>query len=207
MLQQWLGIDVMKIYMNTRQCMAQVIVMCLLTLINGCATQPGTSSARKNQDIAVSSDVQKTFDQALQLLQQEQYDDAITLLNTVIEREKRLTAPYINLAMAYRQKGDDKQAEENLLKALAIDNTQPVANNELGIIYRKQGRFADAKNVYTNALTEYPDYLPVIKNLGILCDLYLRDAQCALEQFETYREQVPDDKTIEIWIADLKTRM
>lgn len=193
--------------MNMRQCMPQVIVVCLLTLINGCATQSGTSSVKKNQDIAVSSDVQKAFDQALQLLQQEQYDDAITLLNTVVELEKRLTAPYINLAMAYRQKGDDKQAEENLLKALAIDNTQPIANNELGIIYRKQGRFADAKKVYVTALSEYPDYLPVIKNLGILCDIYMRDPQCALEQFEKYQQQVPDDKTIKVWIADLKARI
>ena len=65
----------------------------------------------------MSSDVQKTFDEALQLLQQEQYDDAIKLLNSVVDREKRLTAPYINLAMAYRQKGNDKQAEDYLLKA------------------------------------------------------------------------------------------
>ena len=193
--------------MNMRQCIAQVVVMCLLALINGCATQSGKSSVINNPNITVSSDVQETFDQALKLLQQEQYDTAITLLNTVIEREKRLTAPYINLAMAYRHKGDDKLAEENLLKALAIDNTQPVANNELGIIYRKQGRFADAKKVYVTALSEYPDYLPVIKNLGILCDIYMRDPQCALEQFEKYQQQVPDDKTIEVWIADLKARI
>ncbi len=129
------------------------------------------------------------------------------MLNSVVEREKRLTAPYINLAMAYRHKGDEKLAEENLLKALAIDNTQPVASNELGIIYRKQGRFKDAKKVYITALSEYPDYLPVIKNLGILCDIYMRDPQCALEQFEKYQQQVPDDKTIKVWIADLKTRI
>jgi Tfp pilus assembly protein PilF len=197
----------MKINMNMRQCIAQVIVMCLLTVISGCATQPGTSSAKKNQNIAVSSDIQKTFDQALELLQQEQYDTAITLLNSIVEREKRLTAPYINLAMAYRHKGDDKLAEENLLKALAIDSTQPVASNELGIIYRKQGRFADAKKVYVTALSEYPDNLPVIKNLGILCDIYMQDPQCALEQFEKYQQQVPDDKTIKVWIADLKARI
>jgi len=197
----------MKIYMNTRQYIAQVIVMCLFAVFSGCATQPGSTSAIKNQDISVSSDVQKTFDEALQLLQQEQYDDAIKLLNSVVDREKRLTAPYINLAMAYRQKGNDKQAEDNLLKALAIDNTQPIANNELGIIYRKQGRFADAKKVYVTALSEYPDYLPVIKNLGILCDIYMRDPQCALEQFEKYQQQVPDDKTIKVWIADLKARI
>ena len=197
----------MNVYMNMRQGIAFVIVMCFLFAAGGCATQSEKPAGNKRVYVEVDSEVQRTFDQAIQLLQEEQYDTAISLLNSVIEREQRLAAPYINLAMAYRHKGDEKLAEENLLKALAIDPTEPVANNELGILYRKQGRFVDAKKVYTTALTEYPDYLPVIKNLGILCDLYMRDAQCALEQFEKYQQQVPDDKTIEIWIADLKARI
>lgn len=197
----------MNVYIPMRIYMARVVFMCLIAAINGCVTQSGTTAGVKTQDVNVSSDVQNTFDQALKLLQEEQYDTAITLLNTVVEQEKRLTAPYINLAMAYRHKGNEKLAEENLLKALAIDHAQPVANNELGIIYRKQGRFTDAKKVYINALSEYPDYLPVIKNLGILCDIYMRDPQCALEQFEKYQQHVPEDKTIKVWIADLKARI
>ena len=184
------------------------IVSCALAAISACTGQSGkTTAIKKGEVVTVAGEVQRNFDQALQLLQAEQYDTAIEMLNKVIEQEKRLTAPYINLAKAYRHKGDDKVAEKYLLKALELDQSQPVAANELGIIYRKQGRFADAKNVYTNALSENPGYLPVIRNLGILCDLYLRDSQCALEQFEKYQEQVPDDKTIEIWIADLKARM
>lgn len=197
----------MNIYINLRAFLAHTFVLCFLYSMLGCATQPGTSSRIKAEDVEVSADVQRSFDQALLLLKEEQYDAAISVLQSVVEQEQRLTAPYINLAMAYRQKGDDKLAEENLLKALAIDSAQPVANNELGIIYRKQGRFSDAKNAYINVLAEYPDYLPVIKNLGILCDIYMRDPQCALEQFEKYQQQVPDDKTIKVWIADLKTRM
>jgi len=186
---------------------ARIFSICLILLVTGCVTQSGNSSRVKGEDVAVDNEIQTTFDQATLLLEQGEYDTAIALLESVIEREQRLTVPYINLAMAYRQKGDEKQAEENLLKALAIDQAQPVANNELGILYRKQGRFEDAKKVYSNALAEHPDYLPVIRNLGILCDIYMRDPQCALEQFEKYQQQVPDDKTIEIWIADLKTRI
>lgn len=198
----------MKIYAHIPRYLIQTIVFCVVAAIYGCAVQSTkTGGVRKGEIVTVDNETQQTFDQALQLLQAEQYDTAISLLTGVIEREKRLTAPYINLAMAYRHKGDDKKAEKYLLKALEIDQAQPVANNELGIIYRKQGRFTDAKDVYTKALAESPDYLPVIRNLGILCDLYLRDVPCALEQFEKYQAQVPDDKTIEIWIADLKTRM
>jgi len=198
----------MNRYTNICRFVIIAIVSCAVAAISACTGQSGkTNAIKKGEVVTVASDVQRSFDQALQLLQAEQYEAAIDVLNKVIEQEQRLTAPYINLAMAYRHKGDDKMAEQNLLKALEIDQAQPVANNELGIIYRKQGRFDDAKNVYTNALSENPDYLPVIRNLGILCDLYLRDVQCALEQFEKYQQQVPDDKTIEIWIADLKTRM
>jgi len=192
---------------NKRIVLAHLNILCFLFVLSGCATQSGVPSRVKAKDVEVSADVQREFDQALTLLHQEQYDAAISVLSSVVEREQRLAAPYINLAMAYRHKGEDKLAEENLLKALAIDNTQPVANNELGIIYRKQGRFDDAKKAYTTALSGHPDYLPVIKNLGILCDIYMRDPQCALEQFEKYQQQMPEDKTIEVWIADLKARM
>jgi Tfp pilus assembly protein PilF len=197
----------MNVYIPLRVYLVHAVFMCLLVTFSGCVTQSGVKRDAKVQVVDVSSDVQRTFDQALLLLQEEQYDTAITLLNSVIEQEKRLTAPYINLAMAYRHTGNEKLAEENLLKALAIDQTQPVANNELGILYRKQGRFTDAKQVYVNALSEYPDYLPVIKNLGILCDIYMQDPQCALEQFEKYQQYVPEDKNVQIWIADLKTRI
>jgi Flp pilus assembly protein TadD len=197
----------MKISATVRKVSTIAIVICALADITACTVQSGKSaSIRKGENVTVDSEVERSFDQALQLLQDQQYDAAVSLLIKVIEQEQRLTAPYINLAMAYRHKGDDKLAEKYLLKALEIDQAQPVANNELGIIYRKQGRFSDARDVYNNALAENPDYLPVIRNLGILCDLYLRDVQCALEQFEKYQQQVPDDKTIEIWIADLKTR-
>lgn len=185
----------------------QVIALCFLAAINGCAINTGQSSGTSYDDVSVDSDVQDKFDQALQSLQAEQYDTAIELLNSIVDHEKRLPAPYINLAMAYRHKGNDKLAEDNLLKALAIEPTHPVANNELGIIYRKQGRFADARKVYENALSEYPNYLPIIRNFGILCDLYMRDPKCALEQFEKYHEQAPNDKTVKVWIADIKTRL
>ena len=41
----------------------------------------------------------------------------------------------------------------------------------------------------------------------VLCDLYLHDFNCALEQFEDYLEQVPGDKEVAIWVADVKQRV
>ncbi len=182
----------------------------LVVLLNGCVSAPGKPSVEKPVDkksVIVDDDVRDDFEQALTYLKKEDYDQAIELLNRVIENEKRLPAPYVNLGMAYSKKGDSTKAEEYFHQALALDLAHPVANNELGLLYRKAGRFDDARKAYTNALSEHPEYLPVRKNLAILCDIYLRDANCALEQYEEYLKYAPEDKLVPIWIADLKRRM
>jgi tetratricopeptide (TPR) repeat protein len=184
------------------------VLVVLPLLLSACAIAPDQKpSTVKEENIVVDSDVQRLFDKAVVSLKQKDYDNAIILLNRVVAREHRLTAPYIDLGMAYRQKGDNKKAEASLMKALDIDLANPVANNELGLLYRSLGRFKDAKKAYTNALTRHPDYLPVVRNLGILCDIYLNDLDCALEQYEKYQKLKPEEKDVKNWIADLKGRM
>lgn len=207
--------------MNIAVCQRTVHLMatgCLLVLLlisSGCAVQPGKPAEQQPEKkveadklIVVEPAVQQDFERALQLLKAgDDVDTAIALLRSVVEREQRLAAPYVNLALALLQKGDDKQAQQYLLKALAIDSHHPQASNQLGLLYRKQGKFEQAKNVYRQALAQHPKYLPVIRNLAILCDIYMRDLECALEQYETLQQHMPDDKTVRIWIADLKARM
>lgn len=183
----------------------------LLVLIGlySCVMEPTKQSAiiEKDKKIEIDSNVEEDFNLALNYLKNEKYDDAIVLLEKVIEKEKRLPAPFVNLGMAYNKKADFKKAEQNLLWALKIELTHPVANNQLGLLYRKKGRFKDAKKAYTNALTEYPDNLSILKNLGILCEIYMRDLPCALKQYEHYLNLQPDDKTMKIWVADLTQRL
>lgn len=164
-------------------------------------------ATKKLKYVKVNSDVNADFKSAVILMQQEDYGRAITVLESVVEREQRLPAPYVNLAIAYSRTDDNKAAEENLIKALKLDINHPQANNELGLLYRKVGRFTAARTAYENALKEHPDYMPAKRNLGVLCDLYMRDYECALEQYEDYLESNPDDKDAAIWVADVKRRL
>ncbi len=162
---------------------------------------------KTTRHLDIDSDVEDDFKGAIVLMQEEKNAQAVSVLKSVIEREKRLPAPYVNIAIAYNRLGDTKAAEENLISALKLDIGHPVANNELGLLYRKSGKFKAARTAYENAIKEHPEYLPAIRNLGVLCDLYMHDYECALQQFEVYLELEPGDKTVAIWVVDVKRRL
>lgn len=146
------------------------------------------------------------FERAVALMNDGKYDKAIELLTKVIERSPGVTAPYINLAVAYMRTNKPEPAEQRLKTALGLVPNHPVASNEYGLLLRRGGRFKEAREIYEKALASFPDYLPVHRNLGILCDLYLNDPECALKQFEIYSEAMPADAQVKIWIAELRMR-
>jgi len=149
----------------------------------------------------------KDFERAVSMLKDEDYGQAIDLLEKVIEKSPGVTAPYIDIAIAYQHIDKPEQAEENLKAALQLVPDHPVASNEYGLLCRKTGRFDDARAIYEKAIARFPDYYPVHRNLGILCDLYLNDPVCALEHYEIYSEAKPKDKQVKLWIADLRARL
>src|SRR5689334_8197101 len=62
----------------------------------------------------ISGDARAQYESALRLLDQERYQQGIALLLEVIEKAPDVTAPYINLGIAYERIGDFDRAETNL---------------------------------------------------------------------------------------------
>ena len=149
----------------------------------------------------------RDFEVAVALLNDRKYDGAIELLEKVIEQSPGVTAPYIDIAIAYQHVGKMEQAEEHLKTALHLVPEHPVACNEYGLLYRKTGRFAEARAIYEKAIARFPEYYPAHRNLGVLCDLYLNDPACALDHYEIYSKAVPEDQQVKLWIADLRARL
>ncbi len=146
------------------------------------------------------------FDQASAMIKAEQYDKAIELLEKIVAKSPETSAPHINLAIAYRRVDKPEQAEQQLKKALELIPGHPVASNEYGLLLRKAGRFAESRQVYEKSLALFPEYYPIHRNLGILCDLYLNDPVCAVTQYEIYEKALPKDTQVKIWLADLHAR-
>lgn len=217
-------IDIKKQHQTRRACIGIVIWGIMLTNIVGCAglgtKKPPPTDVPVIEQLSVAQDgftikepiqldakLQADFERAIGLLKDKKYDQAVPLLNKITMQAPKATAPHINLAIAYKEMKKNKQAEAQLKKALEIFPAHPVASNEYGLILRKSGRFAEAKTVYEKALAKFPNYYPIHRNLGILCDLYLNELPCALEHYEIYSKALPQDKQVKLWIADLKGRM
>lgn len=155
----------------------------------------------------VTGDVRIDYGDAMSLLEQGRHAEGIDVLEELADAAPLLSAPRIDLGIAYHRAGNLEAAEKNLLQALELSPEHPVVHNELGIIYRKSGRFHDARQRYEAALAVYPGYHFARRNLAVLCDLYLADLRCALENYEAYMETVPSDDEASIWIADIRIRM
>jgi Tfp pilus assembly protein PilF len=125
----------------------------------------------------------------------------------VTEAAPNLTSAHFDLAIAYEQVGDLVKAEASIKRALELSPRHPAAYNELGIIYRRTGRFQQARESYEKALELHPEFHFARRNLAILCDVYMADLPCALQNYELYAQTVPDDAAAAIWIADLHKRI
>jgi tetratricopeptide (TPR) repeat protein len=216
--------------LKKRTCAVFAVVVLVMSFLAGCATggkdkapiaekppvEKGPSVARlgDGREGFIITEVPKMdvesrrdFDRAVAMLKDEDYGQAIDLLKKVIEQSPGVTAPYIDIAIAYEHIGKPEQAEEDLKTALKLFPDHPVACNEYGLLCRKAGRFAEARAIYEEAIALFPDYYPLRRNLGILCDLYLNDLNCALEQYEIYSNAKPEDKQVKAWIADLRGRL
>ena len=159
------------------------------------------------EDAQVSPELQADYDVALIYLEQGRLDEGIAILEAVAAATPTLSAPRIDLGIAYHRSNDLEAAESNLLLAIEANPDQPVAHNELGIIYRKTGRFEEARRSYEKALAIYPGFHYARRNLAVLCDLYLADLECALENYEAYMTTVPSDDEASMWISDLRYRI
>jgi Flp pilus assembly protein TadD len=158
------------------------------------------------EDVRVASDVRSDYETAMRHLAEERYEQGIALLVTVTESAPQVTSAHIDLGIAYSRIDDLQKAEATLKRALELNPNHPVAHNELGMVYRRLGRFQEARESYALALALHPEFHFARRNLAILCDLYLADTDCALENYTLYTQAVPDDEEASMWIADIRNR-
>ena len=204
-------------YRKTRRDLGCLVAFTLAITVVGCSTSGTTRRAQIEnrdeygftvvEDVRIGIGVRADFKKAIGALNAEDHERGIELLLEVEEDVPDSTTVQINLAIAYSKLGDLEHAEASIDRALELNPRHPAAHNERGILHRRKGRFVEARESYEAALSIFPNYHLARRNLAILCDLYLLDSECALENYETYQESVPGDEAMSIWIVDVRNQM
>jgi tetratricopeptide (TPR) repeat protein len=155
----------------------------------------------------VDPQTQRAYDDALRLLAAGRSKEAERALRALTKSNPELAGPYANLGLILRQADKPTEAAAELERAVLANPKQPVVFNQLGIAYRQAGQFAKAQAAYERALALDANYADAILNLGILHDLYLRDAPRALELFERHQVLTASkDAAVAKWVVELRNR-
>lgn len=153
----------------------------------------------------VPARVKQRFEHAVSLMQSGNTEQAEVELRDVVLIAPQLAAPVVDLSILYRKEGKLEEAEE-LLRTSATAGGHAMVWTELGVTQRLRGEFRDAASSYERAIAADPKYAPAYRDLGVVSDLYLGDAQRALTAFERYKELTGEDKPVSNWIAELRIR-
>ena len=159
------------------------------------------------ESVRIAGSVRADYNQAMHYLSSGEQTAGITLLESIVAQAPELTAPHVDLGVAYLSVSRFAEAEERLQHALVLTPGHPVAANELGLVYRRTGRFALSRQSFEAALDKFPNYHITQKNLGVLCDLFLTDLNCALDNYQAYQRAYPDEREIKLWIVDVERRL
>ena len=125
--------------LRTRTCAGFAVLAMALSVLAGCATDgkvkaapvadkpsrrstgPSVARLTDGREGFIITEVptmdeasRRDFDRAVAMLKDQDYGQAIDLLEKVIEQSPGVTAPYINIAIAYQRIGKPEQAEEHL---------------------------------------------------------------------------------------------
>lgn len=156
----------------------------------------------------VPDGARQAISQARALFGQQQYAAAESTMQQVVAQWPELSGAWLNLAKIQLKLEQVAAAEQSLQQAVAANENNVFAWNSLGVLLRDQGRFEEAREAYTNALTRWPDFAQAHRNLGILFDLYLHQPERALHHYrEAKALEEEEDRVLAGWIVDLERRL
>lgn len=86
----------------------------------------------------------------------------------ILSKDAKDTDGLVRLGTAYEEFGDDDMAISKYKEALAIDKANIMPWTNLAAIYKKRGKYEDAKNAYMQAIEIFPNDTQSYINLGNL---------------------------------------
>ena len=169
---------------------------------------PATPNPYLQNPQKYSEQVEVDFRSAVTSMQQKNWDYAESTLKRLAEKNPKLSGVHLNLGIVYRNKGNTEKAAEEFNRAINTNMKNVDAYNQLAVLKREAGEFAEAERLYQKALNVWPFYPHGHKNIAILYDLYLGKPEQALPHYQAYQQLLSaPDKQVDSWVADVQRRL
>jgi tetratricopeptide (TPR) repeat protein len=164
----------------------------------------------------VSNDVIKTYQQAIALMEQKKWQEAITLFDQVIAKQSNLSGSYVNKALILKKLSDEnkdqrteqlKESELLVDKAISINPLNPYAQYFKGQLLQNRGEFEQAEKSYALALSIWPNYTQAQLGMAILLELYRGKLLESYQYYSAYLQLESEDKQVKRWQAALAIKI
>ncbi len=122
----------------------------------------------------IKTEIDNSINKASSLYIKGQYDKAIDILKKYLSAYEKSVGAYLLLAKVYKHKGEIKNCEFNLNKALDIEKDNINALNESGNLYKLNKDYDKALLYYERSLELSADNLYAIKQMK---DIYIKKGE------------------------------
>ncbi len=102
-----------------------------------------------------------------------------------LRRPKALEG-WLKLGTAQLRLNELGAAEKSFNEARRIDQQNPEALNNLGVIFLRRNNPRDAASYFNTALLQKPDYAPALLNLATVLQTHLNNPKLALQKYHDY---------------------
>ena len=175
----------------------------LVLLVSGCQ-----STLTDKQDLRpVEPKALASYKNALLVMKSGQTQRALKLFNSIDKKYPGFAGPQLNIGLMHLKNNQLSKAEKSFRQAIKINRDNAIGYNLLGVVFRRSGKFIEAKEQYQLAISKSPNYANAHLNLGVLYDLYMSDLSQAIHHYEQYQKfSTSNDSKVSKWILDLKRR-
>ena len=187
-----------------------ITILCIIFTFSACSSSDGDSLYKDGQKAYMNGDYDAAlsyFEDAIKkgvsenvstsdlyaflgntYMELDDIDKAIESYDISLEADSSNVRNYVNLAIAYRQKGDGNKAKQLYVQATAIDPDYPELNSSLGSPYLLEGDAEKAIEYFNKAIEKDPD-LAVAWGNAALAYAKTDDFEKANEYLNTAREK------------------
>lgn len=184
---------------------------CGLLLVGACSLRdPGVIAdadvgATRGVAVVVTADARSAFAAGVDAYRQGANDQALAHFLAAAEVMPGQAAPHLNAGLVLAGLGRVQEAAAQLDLAIAAAPANCDAQVARGLLARRSGDFSVAEAAYNACLANEPAHAGALRNLGVLYEIYLRDAERALLAYRACLAASPGgDAEVAAWIAHLE---